>query len=329
LGTRETGNACRIYRVSLVQSLLIHGIAGCRWRRALGIIVSPGWFPPRQSLSAMSKSAEFSLEVPAGKAVFAEGDPGQTLFVIESGAVEIFLAARGAEPVARLGPGEFFGELSMLSGQPRSATAIAREPTRLLRIEREAFPGLLNENVEIAISLLQTLAQRHLDCENKLTEALSTAASRSAKSSAPADAASVPAKAPAKSKASPGPVSAPAPEPPPAPPPAPKPACMLRHGQGESFRLDPDVKEFLVGRPDPKAGINPEVDLSSVDPTRSLSRKHAKLVRQGQLYFVREESGTVNGTFVNNVRVTTGVDVPIKPGDKLRFGAVEVEFATV
>ena len=75
------------------------------------------------------------------------------------------------------------------------------------------------------------------------------------------------------------------------------------------------------------AGINPEINLTSVDPTRSLSRRHAKLIRQGRLFFVREEAATVNGTFVNNVRVATGQDVPIKPGDKLRFGAVEVEFA--
>ena len=102
---------------------------------------------------------------------------------------------------------------------------------------------------------------------------------------------------------------------------------MLKHVKGGVFALDPAINEYLVGRPDPGAGINPEIDLSDVDPTRSLSRRHAKLVCQGQLFFVREETRTVNGTFVNNVRVGTGVDVPIKPGDTLRFGAVEVEFS--
>ena len=183
----------------------------------------------------------------------------------------------------------------------------------------------MSQNAEIAVSIMQVLAQRHLDCENRLTKALSAGAAQSGK---PTESVridlpetispppKVPAKAAAKAKAAP------------APPSMAKPGCLLRHAQGESFLLDPDLKEFLVGRPDPTAGINPEVNLSGVDPTRSLSRKHAKLVRQGQLFFVREESATVNGTFVNNVRVATGVDVPIKPGDKLRFGAVEVEFAT-
>lgn len=286
----------------------------------------------------MSKSAQFTLDAPAGQAVFAEGEPGQTLFVIESGVVEIFLAARGSKPVARLGPGEFFGELSMLSGQPRSGSAIVREPARLLRIEREEFASLLGQNVEIAISIMRTLAQRHLDCEKQLTEALSAAVlpsgkqAASARTTSPEAAASKPKETPRAAasahpeSASPQPRSSPVPAASPSPSPT-RAACLLRHAQGESFLLDPGKNEFLVGRPDPTAGINPEVNLSSVDPTRSLSRKHAKLVRQGQLFFVREESATVNGTFVNNVRVTTGVDVPIKPGDRLRFGAVEVEFA--
>lgn len=273
----------------------------------------------------MSKSADFTLDVPAGQAVFAEGDPGQTLFIIESGVVEIFLAARGSEPVARLGPGEFFGELSVLSGQPRSASAIVRESARLLRIERDAFAGLLAQNVEIAVSIMQTLAQRHLNCENQLTQALKAGSAKAPAGArpgpaAPANAAPAKAREAAKAPAKAGPA--------PEPSAATRQTCLLRHAEGESFLLDPDGNEFLVGRPDPNAGINPEVNLSGVDPTRSLSRKHAKLVRQGSLFFVREETGTVNGTFVNNVRVATGVDVPIKPGDKLRFGAVEVEFAT-
>jgi hypothetical protein len=227
--------------------------------------------------------------------------------------------------------------MSMLDDQPRFASAIASEPCRLLRIERAELADLLGQNVGIAIAIMRKLAQRHQRCEMLLTDALGEAA-RLRKKPAAADAAR--------------PASVATPEPPPAPAPAardkapakpaapqraesapvaaqpPRPSCQLRHAQGESFPLDPSISEFLIGRPDPAAGINPEINLSGVDPTRSLSRRHAKLVRQGQLFFVREEASTVNGTFVNNVRVTTGVDVPIKPGDKLRFGAVEVDFAT-
>jgi predicted component of type VI protein secretion system len=268
------------------------------------------------------------------------------MYIIESGAVDILLAARGKEPIAQLGPGEVFGEMSMLDDQPRFASAVTREPTRLLKVERAALPELLGQNVRIAIAIMRKLAQRHQRCEMLLTDALAEAARqrpRPAAAAATMERADPPrASASAAPAASPPPKPAAAPSPARVPEPAPAPGraapaavaaakasgrCLLRHAQGESFPLDPGISEFLVGRPDPAAGINPEINLSGVDPTRSLSRRHAKLVRQGQLYFVREETGTVNGTFVNNVRVTTGVDVPIKPGDKLRFGAVEVDFA--
>lgn len=270
--------------------------------------------------------------------MFSEGDAGQTMYIIESGSIELLIASRGKEAIASLGPGEFFGELSLFDEQPRFATAIARKPTRLLKVEREGFSALLQQNVEIALTLLRNLAQRHQQCEMRLASALMEGgvgkpklAPATVASPAPAEKSQPPAeKSQAKAKARPA-----APEPsrttiePPAPLPPPKSrgGCVLRHAKGQVFPLDSKLSEFLIGRPDPASGINPEVNLSTVDPTRSLSRRHAKLIRQGQLFFVREETSTVNGTYLNNARIKTGEDVAVKPGDKLRFGAVEVEFS--
>lgn len=291
----------------------------------------------------MSKSDPY-LEVAAGQAVFREGDAGQTMFIIESGSVDVLISGRGAEAVASLGPGDFFGEMAMLEDEPRFASAIVREPARLLCIDRAAFADLLRQNIEIAVRIMRKLSARHRRSEVRVAEALAEIARLRAKPEPPSVAAQAPA---TKAPDSPPPASRPAaaararapnggiavvpaavPEPSVAPAVAPptRPSCLLRHASGEVFPLDPSVAQFLVGRPDPVAGINPEINLSAVDATRSLSRRHAKLVREGRLYFVREEVGTVNGTFVNGVRVKTGVDVAIKPGDSLRFGAVEVEF---
>jgi pSer/pThr/pTyr-binding forkhead associated (FHA) protein len=95
---------------------------------------------------------------------------------------------------------------------------------------------------------------------------------------------------------------------------------------GQEFALE-GGSEFLVGRPDPVTGINPEVNLGPLDVSRSLSRRHAKLLVEGGRCLLREDVGTTNGTFVNGERVRTGEPVALKPGDKIRFGAVEVEFA--
>ena len=101
---------------------------------------------------------------------------------------------------------------------------------------------------------------------------------------------------------------------------------VLRAASGETMPLDPARTEFLVGRPDPSSGSTPEINLGPLDANRTLSRRHAKIVREGAAWFLREESAS-NGTFVNGERLQPGVNVPIKAGDKLRFGMIEVEVA--
>ncbi|MEO7935240.1 MAG: cyclic nucleotide-binding domain-containing protein [Dokdonella sp.] len=290
----------------------------------------------------MSSTADAYVEIPSGKPVYSEGDSGKALYIIESGSIDLIVSARGKEPIASLGPGDFFGEMSLLDDQPRFATALVRKSARLLKVERDGFADVLRENIGIATHLLRSLAARHQQCETRLSSALTEA--RTPKSKPAAAAATMSAEVPAvaappapptrqapvkplKASLEPAQTSIERPAAPPLPTPKARGSCLLRHAKGQVFQLDPALSEFLVGRPDLASGINPELNLSDVDPTRSLSRRHAKLVREGQLFFVREENGTVNGTFVNNVRIETGVNVPIKPGDKLRFGAVELDFA--
>jgi pSer/pThr/pTyr-binding forkhead associated (FHA) protein len=72
-------------------------------------------------------------------------------------------------------------------------------------------------------------------------------------------------------------------------------------------------------------GINPEINLGPLDATRSLSRRHAKIVLDGGQVLLREDVGTTNGTFVNGTRIKTGEPVTLKAGDKLKFGSVEID----
>ncbi|WP_313920383.1 cyclic nucleotide-binding domain-containing protein [Tahibacter sp.] len=101
--------------------------------------------------------------------------------------------------------------------------------------------------------------------------------------------------------------------------------ALVHAASGQRFPLESGRDEFLVGRIDPVTGITPEVNLGPLDTARSLSRRHAKLLRQGALLFLREEVGTANGTFINGQRLATGTATPVKPGDRLRFGTIDVE----
>ena len=91
--------------------------------------------------------------------IFHQGDPGNQLHVVASGAVKILLpSAEGEEAIiATLRPGDFFGELALLDGAPRSATAAALEATETLGLPREAFLDLLERDPDLRRALLASL----------------------------------------------------------------------------------------------------------------------------------------------------------------------------
>jgi hypothetical protein len=271
----------------------------------------------------MNNAKDPFIEVRAGAEVYKEGDAGSDMYIIESGQIDIVRQSGSEEVIDSLGPGDFFGEMAMLEDQPRGVTAIAKITSRILRIERAAFADVLRQNVEIAVRIMRKMSARQRRTEQRMHDALTELMKAKAGSAAPR---------------SPGP-AAPAPRPATAREPAPaapaarsEPAAAplaaqhlaLRLPSGQILPLDATRSEYLVGRPDPVTGTEPEINLGPFDANRTLSRRHAKILREGALYFVRDEGGA-NGTFVNGERVNTGASVALKPGDKLRFGSVEVE----
>ena len=93
--------------------------------------------------------------------IFHEGDPGDSLYIVESGSVKIVLSPPDGEDVAiiaTLGRAEFFGELALLDGAPHSATAIAIEPTQTLVLRRETFDQLIETQPALRRALFAALA---------------------------------------------------------------------------------------------------------------------------------------------------------------------------
>jgi CRP/FNR family cyclic AMP-dependent transcriptional regulator len=97
-----------------------------------------------------------------GVIIFHKDSPGDTMYIIESGMVRIFiLSESGQELSVRVyGTGEVFGELSMLDGLPRSAGAIAMEETQVLTLQREDFLELLEAYPRLAKGIVATLSAR-------------------------------------------------------------------------------------------------------------------------------------------------------------------------
>jgi uncharacterized membrane protein len=100
--------------------------------------------------------------IAAGTTIFRENDPGGVLYIIAGGRVELSVIGEDRKKVVVdiLEPGEFFGEVSLLDGGGRSATAAAAEGLDVFCLEREPFLGLLRRRPEVALDVLAAFAKR-------------------------------------------------------------------------------------------------------------------------------------------------------------------------
>jgi CRP-like cAMP-binding protein len=116
--------------------------------------------------------ARFARDYAAGAVLFEEGQPGDFMYVVQHGEVEIRRQVGEIERVlAVLYPGEFFGEMAILNGRPRSATAVVRTPATLIVIEGRTFEAMLRARPEIAMRIIKSLATR-LESANQHIELL-------------------------------------------------------------------------------------------------------------------------------------------------------------
>jgi signal transduction histidine kinase len=101
-------------------------------------------------------------DFPAEHVVFNEGDPGDGVYVVEEGAVRIsaLVAADERRVLARVGPGDFFGEMAVLDLETRSASAVTEKPSRLVFISREKLLGLIEHSPRLAASLVREFSLR-------------------------------------------------------------------------------------------------------------------------------------------------------------------------
>jgi CRP/FNR family cyclic AMP-dependent transcriptional regulator len=111
----------------------------------------------------------YERTVDAGDLVFDQGDPGDVLFVIQAGEIELTREGTvGRRVVARLGPGEFFGEMSVVLRENRTARAVAVSNSRLLELDGETLEAMCVERPEIAIRIISRLSTRLIDSERRL-----------------------------------------------------------------------------------------------------------------------------------------------------------------
>ena len=104
------------------------------------------------------------VRVKQGEIIFRHGEKGDALYLIEEGKVSI-ISGNGSDPLngevlAHLGPGQSFGEMSLLSGAPRSASAVAEQDTSMLKIEKEHFDELIDRSPNLRHAVEELNSQR-------------------------------------------------------------------------------------------------------------------------------------------------------------------------
>jgi CRP/FNR family transcriptional regulator, cyclic AMP receptor protein len=104
------------------------------------------------------------VDAPKGKVIVRQGDPGRECFVISEGRARATIRGKGS---SMLGPGSFFGEMSLLDQGPRSATVTAETDMHLLVLGSREFSSLVNEVPTVAVRMMRGLAERLRGAERR------------------------------------------------------------------------------------------------------------------------------------------------------------------
>ncbi len=131
--------------------------------------------PALETLTPLRDVRRFVHRYARGQSVFRAGDPGHCLYVVTRGAVELHRAdsAPGAAPLHRVEAGETFGEIALLEGGLRSASAVAAsDDTELAEIDKARFVYLVSQQPAFALTVMRGLARRLRALDPHATDAV-------------------------------------------------------------------------------------------------------------------------------------------------------------
>lgn len=253
--------------------------------------------------------ARFLTHYKKGDFVFRQDEAGDEMYIIQSGQVAIRKTIGGKRTtVTVLEKGDFFGEMSILERLPRTADAEVTEDAGIISINSQTFGEMIRSNPEIAVRMLRKYSMRMREYSEQLENMMAAGSSESARKDLPDI------DKPSPSKPAEGTVPATA-------------SARAYFVAKESGKIYPVHKdEVLIGRYDSVTGHRPEVDLTDEDNNRNVSRRHARLLYKDDTFYIAEEIGTMNGTYINGNRIPTGVLTPINDGDEVTLCRVPVIF---
>lgn len=246
---------------------------------------------------------KFLSKYKKGDVIYSEGDQQANFYIINKGRVQL-KTGEDHNILVSLTKGQFFGEESLNDSQMAAYTVEVIEDSDIIKIPYDALQDMMKQSLEISIKILKKLSEKHIKTiENVLR--VSRAAT------------SVPVEPEVEKKEA--------------------------AKDETSERIDPNVKAYLViqrsnrivqltkkktylGRRDYTTGFVPDIDLTKEDEEKYISRKHAGISFVDGKFYVQEEPGAVNGTFLNGNKMNTGVKYELKNEDELTLCHIQMIF---
>ncbi len=245
---------------------------------------------------------KFITQYKKDQVVYKQGDVQDNFYIINKGKVQLRDENLGVVFVT-LSKGDFFGEEALNDSQLAAYIAEVIEDSDIIKIPFDSLSDMMKKSNSIAMKILKKLSEKHLTTiENIIKINKSALASKNT-------------------------------------PVAPE----NSEGETTSELLDPSIKAYIViersnrvvqltktatfiGRRDYTTGFVPDIDLTKEDEEKYISRKHSKVSFVNSKFYISEEPGAVNGTFLNGSKLTTGVKHELKDKDELTLCHLNLSF---
>jgi CRP-like cAMP-binding protein len=250
----------------------------------------------------MEALKKFITKYSAGDVIYKKGDIQTDFYIINKGKVQL-KNDENNQILVTLGKGDFFGEESLNSEQNAIYSVEVIEDADMIKIPYISLTEMLKQMPDIALKVLKKLSEKHIKIQSLL---LSMAAA------APQ----------AKAKAT---------------------ARETKKEDQTSEKINPEIKAYLIiqrsnrivqltkaltvlGRRDYTTGFVPDIDLTDEDEEKYISRKHSQVLFKDGKFYLSEEPGAINGTFLNGNKLQTGVKHELHSEDEITLCQLNVLF---
>jgi CRP-like cAMP-binding protein len=245
---------------------------------------------------------KFITKYKAGTIIYQKGDIQTDFFIINKGKIQLKNDENG-QILTTLGKGDFFGEESLNNEQSAIYTVEVIEDADMIKIPYISLTEMLKQMPDIALKVLKKLSEKHIKIQSVLMSMTIQSPQVNEK----------PANREAKKEDQP------------------------------SEKISPEIKAYLIiqrsnrivqltktltvlGRRDYTTGFVPDIDLTDEDEEKYISRKHSQVLLNNGKFYLSEEPGAINGTFLNGNKLQTGVKHELHNEDEITLCQLNVVF---